>query len=237
MCYDVVSETAPPYLSDLLHLHIPSRSSRSSADTRTFPIPKRKKTFQGQGTFFPIWVLSHGINSHTLSAMLQQNPRSKLNSKPHYCCQPMDQTQLKTTLLLSAHGPKSTQNHTAAVSPWTKLLNLIVFTANRTPTPQPHHFLLTCLYRCVHAARVFVCVSVCRVRVCVRACACVRACVRACVCACVCMCECVCVCVCVCMCVCVLWSKWMCITVKCLCCSMISLFLLEYAHWAFKIFW
>ena len=33
MCYDVVSETAPPYLSDLLRLYIPSRSLRSSADT------------------------------------------------------------------------------------------------------------------------------------------------------------------------------------------------------------
>ena len=39
LCYDVVSDTAPLYLSDLLCLYIPSRSLRSSADTRTFRIP------------------------------------------------------------------------------------------------------------------------------------------------------------------------------------------------------
>ena len=44
---------------------------------------------------FPIWALSHGINSHTLYALLQQNPSSKLNSKPHYSSQPMDQTSRK----------------------------------------------------------------------------------------------------------------------------------------------
>ena len=51
MCYDVVSETAPPYLSDLLHLYIPSCSLHSSADAHTFWIPKQKKNFQGQCTF------------------------------------------------------------------------------------------------------------------------------------------------------------------------------------------
>ena len=39
MCYDVVSETASPYLSDLLHLYIPSCSLRSLADTCTFQVP------------------------------------------------------------------------------------------------------------------------------------------------------------------------------------------------------
>ena len=51
MSYDVVSETAPPYLSDLLHLYISSRPSGSSADTRTFRIAKRKKKFHEQRTF------------------------------------------------------------------------------------------------------------------------------------------------------------------------------------------
>ena len=53
LCYDVVSETAPPYLSDLLRLYIPSRLLRSSADTRTFQISKtkEKKKFQGRRTF------------------------------------------------------------------------------------------------------------------------------------------------------------------------------------------
>ena len=74
----------------MLHQYIPSRSLRSSADTRTFGIPKQKKKFQGQRTF-PIWALSHGISFHTLYAVLQQNPSLKLNSKP----QPMDQTPKK----------------------------------------------------------------------------------------------------------------------------------------------
>ena len=38
-------------LTDLLHLYIPFRSLRLSADTRTFRIPKRKKKFKGQHTF------------------------------------------------------------------------------------------------------------------------------------------------------------------------------------------
>ena len=51
VCCYVVSETAPPYLSDLLHMYIPSCSLYSSADTCTFRIPKGKKQFQGQRTF------------------------------------------------------------------------------------------------------------------------------------------------------------------------------------------
>ena len=97
MWYDVVSETALPYLSDLSHLYIPSRSVRSSGAIRTFQIPKRKEKKREKNPRaikapFPVWALSHGINSHTLYAMLQQNPSSKLNSKPHYSSQPMDQT-------------------------------------------------------------------------------------------------------------------------------------------------
>ena len=47
LCYDVVSDTAPLYLSDFLCLYVPSRSLRSSADIRIFRIPTRKKKFQG----------------------------------------------------------------------------------------------------------------------------------------------------------------------------------------------
>ena len=51
LCYDVVSDTALLYLSDLLCLHVPSCSLRSSADTHIFQIPIRKKKFQGQHAF------------------------------------------------------------------------------------------------------------------------------------------------------------------------------------------
>ena len=90
-----------PYLSDLLHMYIPSRSLHSSADTRTFWIPKQKKKFQGQCTF-PVWALSHGKNSHILYTVttLQQNPSSEFNSKPHYSSQPLDQTHIFLLFLL-----------------------------------------------------------------------------------------------------------------------------------------
>ena len=58
LCNDVVSDTALLYFSDLLCLYVPSRSLRSSADTRIFRISlmsklvtTRKKKFQGQRAF------------------------------------------------------------------------------------------------------------------------------------------------------------------------------------------
>ena len=95
MCYDhdVVSETAPPYLSDLLHLYIPSLSLYSSADTRTFWIPKWKKKFLGQHTFSDLGLLTW-------------------NKLPYPVCYAATKSQFKTqkhktTLFLSAHGPNS----------------------------------------------------------------------------------------------------------------------------------
>ena len=49
--YNVITGTAPPYLSDLLELYTPSRTLRSSADIRIFRIPNRRKKFQLQRTF------------------------------------------------------------------------------------------------------------------------------------------------------------------------------------------
>ena len=89
--YDVVSETAPPYLSDLLHLYIPSRSLRSSDDIRTFRIPKRKKC-QGQHTF-----------PHLGPVIWNELPYSVT----HAAAKSRFKIQLKTTLFLSAHGPNS----------------------------------------------------------------------------------------------------------------------------------
>ena len=75
LCYDVVSDTAPLYMSDLLCLYVPSRSLHSSADTRIFQIPKSSKG----SVLSPISALSLGTNSPTLYAMLKHNPSSKLN--------------------------------------------------------------------------------------------------------------------------------------------------------------
>ena len=92
MCYDIVSEAAPPYLSDWLHLYIPSRSMRSSADTRTFWIPKQKKNFQGLRTFSHLGPVTWNILPYYV-----RYAATKSQFK----------TQLKTTLFLSAHGPDS----------------------------------------------------------------------------------------------------------------------------------
>ena len=44
-CFNVVSGTAPPHLSELLHLYSPSRSLRSASDTRISRVPRvRRRT-------------------------------------------------------------------------------------------------------------------------------------------------------------------------------------------------
>ena len=50
VCCDATSGSAPPYLADL-QLYTPSRSPRSSADSRIFRIPIRWKKFYGQLAF------------------------------------------------------------------------------------------------------------------------------------------------------------------------------------------
>ena len=133
MCYDVVSKTAPPYLSDLLHLYIPSHSL-CSLTAHTLLGFKNEKSSKGNA-LFPTWALSHRIN-------LQQNPRSKLNSKPH----------------CSSHS----------LSPWTKLLNFIASAANHTPTPAlppfpvdlPVSMRTCCMHACLYV-RVCACMQYC----------------------------------------------------------------------------
>ena len=92
LCYDVVSDTAPLYLSNLLCLYVPSRSLRSSADTRIFRIPTRKKKFQGQRAFSHFGPVT----------------RNKLPySVRHAQTQSQFKTQLKTTLFHSVYEPDS----------------------------------------------------------------------------------------------------------------------------------
>ena len=92
LCYDVVSDTAPLYLSDLFCLYVPSRSLCSSAETRIFWIPTRKKKFQGQHAF-----------SH-----LSPVTSNKLPYSVHHAqTQSQFKTQLKSTLLRSVYEPES----------------------------------------------------------------------------------------------------------------------------------
>ena len=49
--FHIVSGTAPLYLSELLHLHSPSRSLRSAADTRIFRVPRMGRRTLGERSF------------------------------------------------------------------------------------------------------------------------------------------------------------------------------------------
>ena len=92
LCYDVVSDTAPLYLSDLLCLYVPSRSLHSSADTCIFQIPTRKKKFQGQHAF-----------SHLSPVTCNKLPYSVHHAQTQF----QFKTQLKTTLFRSVYEPNS----------------------------------------------------------------------------------------------------------------------------------
>ena len=51
LCFNAIIFSNPVYLSDLLHLYSPSRSLRSSADTRLFKIPLSKCKTKGDRAF------------------------------------------------------------------------------------------------------------------------------------------------------------------------------------------
>ena len=86
------SDTAPLYLSDLLLVYVPSRSLRSSADTRIFRIQKRKKNFQGQRAF-----------SHLGPVTWNKLPYSVRHAPTKF----QFKAQLKTTLFRSVYEPDS----------------------------------------------------------------------------------------------------------------------------------
>ena len=51
MCYNSVTTSTPQYLADLLQIYTPSRTLRSTADTRKLKIPLFKRKYSGQGSF------------------------------------------------------------------------------------------------------------------------------------------------------------------------------------------
>ena len=51
MCYNAITGSAPSYLSELLHLYSPSRSLRSSSDTRMLKIQRFNRKTHGFRTF------------------------------------------------------------------------------------------------------------------------------------------------------------------------------------------
>ena len=51
MCYNSVTASTPQYLADLLQIYTPSRTLRSTADTRKLKIPPFKKKYSSQRSF------------------------------------------------------------------------------------------------------------------------------------------------------------------------------------------
>ena len=51
MCYNAIKGSTPSYLSDLLHLYSPSRSLRSSSDTRMLKLQRFNRKTHGFPTF------------------------------------------------------------------------------------------------------------------------------------------------------------------------------------------
>lgn len=51
MCYNFFNQTAPHALTEILTVYTPSRSLRSSADTKMLKVPRRDKKTQGQRSF------------------------------------------------------------------------------------------------------------------------------------------------------------------------------------------
>ena len=51
VCFNIISGSAPPYLSELVQLYTPSRNLRSSSDSRILRVPIRRKITQGQRAF------------------------------------------------------------------------------------------------------------------------------------------------------------------------------------------
>ena len=51
MCYRAITGSAPSYLSELVHLYSPSRSLRSSSDTRMLKIQRSIRKTHGSRTF------------------------------------------------------------------------------------------------------------------------------------------------------------------------------------------
>ena len=51
MCFSAISGSGPAYLSELLHVYTPSRTLRSSSDTRMLEIQKYKRKTHGFRTF------------------------------------------------------------------------------------------------------------------------------------------------------------------------------------------
>ena len=133
LCYNVISGSAPPYLSDLLQLYIPSRTLRSSADTQTFRVPHWCKKFQGCAPFLTL-VLSPGTVFPLPSAMLRLFLLLNPNSRLSFSVNPSSITCLWPFHLLPWCGLRG----------WLGIINLFIY---------------VCVRLCMHAFACLICTT------------------------------------------------------------------------------
>ena len=79
--FHIVSGTAPPYLSELLHLYSPSRSLRSASDTLIFRVPRVCRRTLGERSFQYIGpVIWNSLSFSVRHAMSLSSLKSKLKT-------------------------------------------------------------------------------------------------------------------------------------------------------------
>ena len=69
ICFQIVSGTAPQYLSEFLHIYSPSHSLCSAVDTRIFCVPRKGKRTLWERSFLSL----SGICLHSLKSKLKSH--------------------------------------------------------------------------------------------------------------------------------------------------------------------
>ena len=81
ICFHIISGTAPPYLSELLHLYSPSCSLRSTSDAQIFRVPRVCRRTLGERSFQYIGpVIRNSLSFSVRHAMSLSSLKSKLKT-------------------------------------------------------------------------------------------------------------------------------------------------------------
>ena len=91
MCYNSVTASTPQYLADLLQIDTPSRTLRSTADTRKLKIALFKKKYSGQRSFSYQGQVTW--NNLPFSIHHTHTPHLSHNWKPTCSPKPSNRTQ------------------------------------------------------------------------------------------------------------------------------------------------
>ena len=89
ICFHIISGTASPYLSELLHLYSPSRSLRPASNTRIFRVPRVCRRTLGERSFQYIWPviwnsLPFSVRHATSLSSFKSKPKTNLFSSAYW---------------------------------------------------------------------------------------------------------------------------------------------------------